>query len=77
MGYLTFYVDSVQVSQVVVDNNISKLFHRYSLVRVVDGVLFKEYGGPILHFKTVDHSFKKSDVECGLGVLECMRLELI
>jgi hypothetical protein len=59
IGMLTFYVDGVITSEAMVDDNLSLLFHRYSLVRVADGVLYKEYGGKILYFKTQDHSFAR------------------
>lgn len=59
VGVLTFYVDGVAANEAVVDDNVSMLFHRYSLVRVADGVIYKEYGGKILHFKTQDHSFAR------------------
>ena len=66
-GHLNFYLINNKTQQFelahseLVDNSTSLQFHRYSLLRVADGVIFKAYGSAeILHFKTIDYSWNKS-----------------
>ena len=66
-GYLAFYkwndyTETAEIqSTVLVDTSTSTEFHKYTLIKVTDGVIFKENGATAFkHFKTDDYTWTES-----------------
>ena len=60
------------------DNQKSQLYHRYSLVRTEDGVIFKAFGSlEILHFTTEDRSWRKTKLAADLTQQQLVQMQLV